>query len=65
MERSQDVKAPTLLILGEDDMMTPVKNAKALADAIPESRTVILPNCGHAIVNEAPNEMLDALVTLI
>ena len=40
-------------------------NAKALADAIPESRTVILPNCGHAIVNEAPNEMLDALVTLI
>jgi pimeloyl-ACP methyl ester carboxylesterase len=46
-------------------MMTPVKSAKALADAIPQSRTVILPNCGHAIVNEAPNEMLDALVTII
>ena len=65
IERSKNVEAPTLLILGEDDMMTPVKNAKALADAIPQSRTVILPNCGHAIVNEAPNEMLDALVTII
>ena len=65
MERSKNVEAPTLLILGEDDMMTPVKSAKALADAIPQSRTVILPNCGHAIVNEAPNEMLDALVTII
>jgi len=26
---------------------------------------VMLPNCGHAIVNEAPNEMLDALVTIL
>jgi len=25
----------------------------------------MLPNCGHAIVNEAPNEMLDAIATVV
>ena len=65
LERSKHIQAPTLLILGEDDFMTPVRNTKGLIENIPHSRTVMLPNCGHAIVNEAPNEMLDALVTII
>ena len=65
IERSSDISSPTLLILGEDDFMTPVTNSKSLAENIPQSRTVMLPNCGHAIVNEAPNEMLDAIATIV
>jgi len=65
IERSKDIDCPTLLILGEDDFMTPVRNSKSLAEHIPQSRTVMLPNCGHAIVNEAPNEMLDAIATVV
>ena len=65
IERSKDIACPTLLILGEDDFMTPVTNSKSLAENIPQSRTVMLPNCGHAIVNEAPNEMLDAIATVV
>jgi pimeloyl-ACP methyl ester carboxylesterase len=45
--------------------MTPIKDAKALAETIPNSRTILIPNCGHAIVSEAPNEMLDALATIV
>tara|TARA_B100001167_G_scaffold51554_1_gene29882 strand:+ start:751 stop:888 length:138 start_codon:yes stop_codon:yes gene_type:complete len=45
--------------------MTPIKDAKVLAETIPNSRIIMIPNCGHAIVNEAPNDMLDALATLI
>ena len=45
--------------------MPPVSNAKELDENIPQSSTVMLPNCGHAIVNEAPNEMLDALATIV
>ncbi len=65
IERSKNIQMPTLLILGEDDFMTPIKDAKALAETIPNSRTILIPNCGHAIVSEAPNDMLDALATLI
>ena len=64
LERSKNIQMPTLLILGEDDFMTPIKDAKALAETIPNSRTILIPNCGHAIVSEAPNDMLDALATL-
>ena len=45
--------------------MTPVRNSKSLAENIPQSQTIMLPNCGHAIVNEAPNEMLDAIATVV
>ena len=65
IERSKNITCPTLLILGEDDFMTPVRNSKSLADNIPQSKTIMLPNCGHAIVNEAPNEMLDAIATVV
>ena len=65
LERSKNIQMPTLLILGEDDFMTPIKDAKVLAESIPNSRTILIPNCGHAIVSEAPNDMLDALATLI
>mgnify|MGYP003313701643 FL=1 len=65
IERSKDIACPTLLILGEDDFMTPVTNSKSLAENIPQSKTIMLPNCGHAIVNEAPNEMLDAIATVV
>src|SRR3954464_12202810 len=36
------ITVPTTLVLGERDMMTPAKAGKALATAMPHSRTVIL-----------------------
>ena len=40
------VTVPTTVILGERDMMTPAKAGKALAAAVPNSRTVVLPAPG-------------------
>ena len=55
------VSVPTTLILGEKDMMTPLKTGKALASAIPNARTVVLRGAGHTMMVERPDELLAAL----
>ena len=55
------VKVPATLILGERDMMTPAKAGKALAAALPNSRTVVLSGAGHMMMAERPDELLAAL----
>jgi pimeloyl-ACP methyl ester carboxylesterase len=57
------VAVPTTVILGERDMMTPAKAGKALAAAVPNARTVILPGAGHMMMAERPDELLAALKT--
>ncbi len=41
------IKAPTLLIWGENDTATPLKDAKVMEQLIPNSGLVSFPNCGH------------------
>src|SRR5215470_12463212 len=55
------IKVPTTLILGERDLMTPARAGKALAAAIAQSRTVILPGAGHTMMAERPDDLLAAL----
>jgi len=55
------VTVPATLILGERDMMTPARAGRALAAALPNARTVVLPGAGHMMMVEAPDELLAAL----
>ena len=55
------IAVPTTLVLGERDMMTPAKAGKALAAALPNARTVVLPGAGHMMMAERPDELLAAL----
>ncbi len=55
------VTAPSLLILGDRDMMTPIAGGLALAGMIEGARTVTFPGCGHMMLAERPNETLDAM----
>jgi pimeloyl-ACP methyl ester carboxylesterase len=55
------VRCPTLAILAACDIMAPPKNAHSLVAALPESRVVTLPECGHAMMAEQPDAVLDAL----
>jgi pimeloyl-ACP methyl ester carboxylesterase len=55
------IKIPVTFILGERDMMTPLKAGKALAAALPNSRTVVLRGAGHMMMVERPDELLAAL----
>jgi pimeloyl-ACP methyl ester carboxylesterase len=55
------VTVPATLILGERDMMTPARAGKALAAALPNARTLVLPGAGHMMMAERPDELLAAL----
>src|SRR3984885_13436949 len=55
------IKVPVTFVLGERDMMTPAKAGKALAAALPNSRTVVLRGAGHMMMVERPDELLAAL----
>lgn len=60
-EAAAKVRCPTLLLLGANDVMTPVKSASVLAEKIPGARTVVLDYTGHMLMAERPNEVTDAL----
>jgi pimeloyl-ACP methyl ester carboxylesterase len=55
------LRCPALLVVGERDQMTLPKNARALAAALVDKRVVTVPDCGHSLMIEAPDAVLDAL----
>lgn len=55
------INVPTTLVLGERDVMTPTKGGRALAAAIPNAKTVVIPGAGHMLMTERPDEVLAAL----
>ena len=56
------VKAPTILVLGVEDVMTPARKGQELARHISSAKCVTLPGCGHMMMQEQPDATLDALV---
>jgi pimeloyl-ACP methyl ester carboxylesterase len=60
-----DVSVPTLVVVGEADQMTPPKAGLSLAARIANARTVRLPGCGHSMLAEQPNQVLDALIGIL
>jgi 3-oxoadipate enol-lactonase len=48
------VKVPTLIVVGDDDRLTPPAMAKSIADAIPGARLAIIPTAGHLSNIEQP-----------
>jgi len=55
------IRCPVLLILGQRDQMAPAKNSTALIAALAEKRVVTIPDCGHSLMTEAPDTVLDAM----
>jgi pimeloyl-ACP methyl ester carboxylesterase len=41
------IKAPTLIVWGREDRLTPLPIAKVLSEDISGSKTAILDDCGH------------------
>lgn len=60
-EAAAKIKVPATLVLAERDLMTPVKNGKALAELIPGAKVVMLPGAGHMLLAEKPDDVLKAL----
>lgn len=63
--RADVVACPTLVIMGESDVMTPPSAGEALAARVESAQTVHLPGAGHAMLIERPEEILDAVIDFI
>ncbi len=59
------VQCPTLLILGERDIMTPPGRARDLARGVAGARTAVLAGSGHSLLSEQPDAVLDELITAV
>ena len=54
------VTAPTLFVLGRQDLMTPPKAAQSLVKVAQHGKVVMVPG-GHQMMLEAPDTVLAAL----
>ncbi len=61
LARAAAVNCPTVLVLADGDLMTPAAKARPLAAAITGAKSVVVPNCGHFMMVERPDETLAAL----
>ncbi len=44
----------TLVMVGEEDVLTPVALAREIADGLPDARVATVPNAGHLVTIEEP-----------
>ncbi len=53
--RLGELRAPVLIVHGDEDELVPVERALQTRELIPESRLLIVPYAGHAVNIEAPD----------
>jgi len=59
--RLGEVRLPTLVICGEEDQLTPPKYSQFLVDHIQGARLVTIPEAGHMVMLEKPQETTDTM----
>ena len=65
MNRLGEIRAPTLVICGKQDRMTPTKYSEYLASKIRGAKLVLVDNAGHSVMIEQPEATSRALVDFV
>jgi pimeloyl-ACP methyl ester carboxylesterase len=61
-KRLDQIRHPTLVATGENDVGSNTRMAKMMHERIKDSRLVILPRLRHSILVEAPDAIADLLI---
>ncbi len=68
-QRLSEITVPTLILWGDQDLVTPLYDARTFDEMIPTSRSVVFDDVGHVVMEEAPertamaiDEFLDAIL---
>jgi len=62
--RLGEVRVPAAVMVGDEDLMTPVKRARELADGISGARLTIVPGAGHLIIWERPRDVAGEILAV-
>ncbi len=57
----REVSVPALVVVGDEDELSPVANAEEMVTALPDARLVVVPGAGHLTAVEAPEAFDKAL----
>lgn len=63
--RLGQLSLPTVIIVGREDRMTPVKYSNFLAQEIPGARLVVVEGAGHYVQLEQPEAVTNALLAMV
>jgi pimeloyl-ACP methyl ester carboxylesterase len=58
-------RVPTLVVVGEQDRVTPPAHGRAIAAALPDAELVEIADGGHVVILEHPGAITEALAELI
>ena len=62
---SANIIAPSLVLMGEEDKMTAPRASQKVVDRLNGAKVVRLPQAGHSMLSEAPNQVLNALSSFL
>ena len=60
-DRLDEIRAPVLVISGDDDRVVPTEDSIRLAGELRDAELVVIPRCGHVPQEECPQEFLKAV----
>ncbi|XOV84741.1 MAG: alpha/beta fold hydrolase [bacterium] len=64
-QKIENCQIPTLILVGQADRMTTAQAGEAVAAQLGNARVVHLHGCGHAMLTEQPDEVLDAVSSFV
>jgi pimeloyl-ACP methyl ester carboxylesterase len=56
---------PSLVVVGDQDLLCPLEHSRAIADALPQSELVVFPGVGHMVHLERRAEVSRSLLALV
>ncbi|MGI8552400.1 MAG: alpha/beta fold hydrolase [Dehalococcoidia bacterium] len=65
LERLRGIKAPTLVLVGAEDILTPPSQSREMAEHIPNARLQILEHGGHGMAIEYAMAVNEALLSFL
>ena len=64
-DRIAEIHCPTLVMVGNEDLVTPVKFSQQLAQGIPNAELAILDRVGHALMVESPEAVAKVMLDFL
>ena len=60
-----EIQVPVLVLVGEEDTLTPVDEARKIVEGVPDSQLVVIPCAGHLSNLESPERFNEALLRFL